>query len=231
MVGPTKRASAPDAGPQTRRTRRHHAPDPRAITRGPRDRAVATTPRQSVHRPGMPCGAAFCARNSSAVRPSPGHEHPGRDGERLPSSVLGDVPREPPAPIHAADQLVHIDEIGLELDHEKGAPAGVPGQDVDHAPLTEYRERDFRGEDPVGQRGCEPGTDRFVKPRMSPADEPVEIAGSPSSAERDLDLQGARDLEERADRHAARDGRARQPKRPTGARGLALRRPPDANRA
>ena len=64
----------------------------------------------------------------------------------------------------------------------------MPAERVDHAPLTEDRERDLRLELPFGQ-GDEPRRGEFVKRRMSGADKAAEIAAPPSDDEVDVRVE------------------------------------------
>ena len=60
-----------------------------------------------------------------------------------------DLTSQPPALIHLSHQLVDVDDVGLELDHDEGAQAAMPRQDVDHAALAVDRERHLRIKHPL----------------------------------------------------------------------------------
>ena len=75
----------------------------------------------------------------------------------------GDRPGQPPFSVHGPDQVVHVDDVGLELDDEKCAATRVPGEDVDHAAFAIDRERDLGLDRPRRQVVAEHPRDLLVQ--------------------------------------------------------------------
>ncbi len=154
----------PGQGPLPQRQRRD-----RPVRRPKPGRHRPTIRRKRVpqHRP--------MARQSRAVRPAGRHDHPDRHRQRIPAAFTGDLPRESTPPTHLADQDVDVNDVRLQLDHDQGALARMPRQDIGHASLPEDRERDLRIQEPARQVLGEPARDRLVQSGMPTVDETIEI--------------------------------------------------------
>src|SRR5262245_60157549 len=111
----------------------------------------------------------------------------------MPTTIADDLANEPPLLSDFPDQLVDIHDVGLELDHEDGASAGRPGDDVDDATLPVDRVRHLRREDPGRQLLPEPSSHELVELRMPGIQQSIEIAGAPARHEVDADVERRRD--------------------------------------
>jgi hypothetical protein len=92
--------------------------------------------------------------DSATVGRAVGHDHPHRDSNvaaDIPAASAGDLGGEASLSVHSPDELVDVRDVGLQLDHEKCLPAGVPGKDVDDSTLAVDRKRDLGFRDPVRQ--------------------------------------------------------------------------------
>ena len=86
--------------------------------------------------------------DSRPIRPTCRDDDPGRDGQRIPPAVADDLTDQSGLLADLSDHLVDVDDVRLELDHEDGPPARMPGDDVDDtAPRVEY---DTSGAGPGG---------------------------------------------------------------------------------
>lgn len=99
---------------------------------------------------------------SRPIGPAVRDDHPGRNRHGIPTPVARDLSGQPPALIHLGHEEVHVNDVGLELDDDERPGAGMPGEDVDDAPLAVDRERHLWIEDPIGKVLGEPARDRFV---------------------------------------------------------------------
>jgi hypothetical protein len=111
--------------------------------------------------------------------------------------IPGDPRRQPPLPIERSEQLVDVDDRGLELDDREGATLGQIGEHIDHAALAIDRERHLRGDDPVRQVACEPVGHRFLQCRVGGVEQASEVSTSPAREEVDPDVQARRDALDR----------------------------------
>jgi hypothetical protein len=107
-----------------------------------------------------------------------------------------------PLAIERADELIEIDELALQLDHQDGPRGRVPGQDVDDPALAVHGERDLRRQLPAGKRE-DPPRDQLVEGRVSRAPHPVQIAAAPATDEIDPQLERGRDRPQGGERARA----------------------------
>jgi hypothetical protein len=155
-------------------------------------------------------------RRATPVGRAVADDQPCPDRDRGPTSIRCNVPGQPPLPVERAEQFVHVDNVGLELDDKDSTSSRVPGKDVDRSPLAVDRERRLGREDPRWPTTAERLGNGLVQQRMGSVDEPVEIATPPSRDEVDADLKDIRDLADRPDPDVIdvaafdpRDGRVR----------------------
>lgn len=118
-------------------------------------------------------------RNPPLVGPIVADHHPCRHRAGDPSSIASDLGRQPALASNVPDQLLDIDELGLQFDHEEGGCCCMPGEDIDHTPLAIDRERDLGRGFPPAEAG-EEGGDRFMERRVASVDEAVEVASMPA---------------------------------------------------
>lgn len=71
------------------------------------------------------------ARHPPSIRPAIGHDHAGRHRFGIPAEVMADPACEPALAIERPEQLAHVDDLGLELDHEQRPSRRMPGEKVD----------------------------------------------------------------------------------------------------
>ena len=126
------------------------------------------------------------------VRPPFSHGKEHRDGVRVPAEVGGDLPRETRLAIERRKELADVDDLGLELDHEKGAGASVPREQVDGSALPIDRERDLRPDEPAADP-IQAGDASLREARVTGIDEAVEVAATPPDHVLHPDLEGAGD--------------------------------------
>jgi len=107
---------------------------------------------------------------------------------------------QPPFAPERREEFVHVRPVGLEFDHQQGAPTRMPGEDVDDSALAVDREGDLRREDPCGQLVPERSRDGLVQRRVRAVQEAVEIAGAPAGHQVHPDVQGRRDRPNAVDR-------------------------------
>lgn len=165
----------------------------------------------TVVREGRPEECAVL-RRSSAVGRRVCNEQAAGHRERVPAEPSGDDSRQPVLPIERAQELPDVDELGLDLDDEKGAHGWVPAQKVDDATLAELREGDLGSDLPgPGRRAREHGawdrgapgcgdTDRgdpvdseTGQRRVPYVQDTIDVDRSRSRVQLDPDLEGAGD--------------------------------------
>jgi hypothetical protein len=120
-----------------------------------------------------------------------GNDHPAAYGCRIEATITRNPSREAPLPVHRANQLLRINNVGLQLRDKQGPLPGVPAEDIDHASLTVDGKRHFWHHDPASSRGKSPGH-RLVVCGVTGVDQSIELAASPARDEPDLDLEGRR---------------------------------------
>jgi hypothetical protein len=76
-------------------------------------------------------------------------DQPATDPVHLPSALAGDGPAQTQLPIEGRERLVHIDQLGLDLDYQQVTPLPVQSQLIDRAPLPVDREGDLGLDDPT----------------------------------------------------------------------------------
>ncbi|MFL5723841.1 MAG: hypothetical protein ACJ78H_10685, partial [Chloroflexota bacterium] len=77
-----------------------------------------------------PCSIGSARRN----------EDPDRHGARIPTTFPRDPTSKPSLSVDRPDEIVHVDDVGLELDHQQRSTPRMPRQDVDHSPFAVDRE-------------------------------------------------------------------------------------------
>ena len=102
----------------------------------------------TIDREGVPQHGSM-RREPRPIGPAVRDQHPYRHRSRLPAPVVNDLARETLPPIHRAHEVVHVDDLRLELDHEQCPSSGVPRQDIDDTALPEDRVRHLRCQDPI----------------------------------------------------------------------------------
>ena len=153
----------------------------------------------------------------SAVALAAGDDDPDGGSLWVPSTFAGDASRQPSLPIDRPNEILHIHELGLELDDEQCSSRGMPGEDVDDAALAEDRERHLGSGDPLGQVAEEAG-ELLVHRAVTGVEESIELAAAPPGQEHDPDIEGGRRPPQRVEREAPdvtafdpRDGRSMDP--------------------
>ena len=159
--------------------------------------------------------ALWTAIRARFVRPSATID-PDRHGLGHPAEPGRDLCCEPALPVDCADEVIDVDDVRLELDHEQGAMTGMPGQDVDDATLAVDRERRLRSERPSRQVIPEHPGNQFMQLRMPGIEQSVQVAGTPSGDQIHPDIERSRHLADRLERQlvhvAALDPRHRRPR-------------------
>jgi hypothetical protein len=135
----------------------------------------------------------------SSIGARVGQHDPAADRRCIPSPGTPDPARQPAVAIDLADERLHVDQLGLELDDEQHPPLRVPRQHVDDAPLAVDGRRDLRRGDPA-RRSDEQPSDRLVHRRVARAHQSVEIAAPPAGDKVDTHLERRRDLAHGRDR-------------------------------
>jgi hypothetical protein len=74
------------------------------------------------------------------VRPPVREHDPLGHDRRLPAAVACDDTRQAPTTIGNHQEATRVNELGLDLDEEERATAGIPGDEVDNAALPEMAE-------------------------------------------------------------------------------------------
>ena len=134
--------------------------------------------------------------DATTVGVTVGDDDPDRDARRRvvgpdPTALNRDPDRVAAFPVDGPDELVHVCDVRLQLDDEEGASTGMPGEDVDDAPLAVDRERDLGLGDPLRQLGHVP-RDQLVESGMARVQQPIEVAGSPAGREIDANVERRR---------------------------------------
>src|SRR4029079_8931750 len=106
-----------------------------------------------------------------------------------PSSVTDDPADQTCLLADFPDQLIDVDDVSLELDHEDRPTTGMPRDDVDHAAFPIDRVRDFRGENPRRKLLGEPSSDEFMELRVLRVQQAVEVSSAPPRYEIDTDVE------------------------------------------
>ena len=82
--------------------------------------------------------------HSFPIEASGRDDDPAGDDAGGPTSALGDLARQAQLPVERAEELVHVNHVRLQLDHEQRTSRPVPGKGVNHAPFAVDGERDLR---------------------------------------------------------------------------------------
>ena len=115
---------------------------------------------------------------AAPVRSAVRHEQPRGHRSRSPVAPGSDLWRQPNLPIERPEHLRDIDDLGLELDHEKRASQGMPGEGIDDAPLAVDREGRLRRQLPAADVR-EPPRKRLVERAMPRVHDPIQVATPP----------------------------------------------------
>lgn len=119
-------------------------------------------------------------------------DDPRRHARRVPTTRTSDLRREAPLPIDSRQQLLDIDELRLELDHEEHPTPRMPREDVDRASLSIDRERDLGLVRPPAvpfEMPCE----LIVHLGVTRGEQPVELATPPARSDVQQDPKDAAD--------------------------------------
>ena len=136
-------------------------------------------------------------RYSTPVRRGVAQGDPCAHRPRFPAAVSRDSRSEPSIPIDRGQQLLHVDDGGLQLDDEQRAGRGMEGKDVDDAPLAVDREGRLRGQKPW--RSGEESRDLLMEGGMPGVQHPIEVATSPPRHDVKADLECLRHAQEHAE--------------------------------
>ncbi len=131
-------------------------------------------------------------RDSRPVGPPNRHEDPDGDGLRVPPTRPSHLLGETTLSVDPADQVIHVDDVGLQFDHEQRSAPRTPRKDVDDPTLPIDREGDLRLEDPIREVATEHPGDLLVQGGMLRIDEAVEVTRTPPREEFDPDVEGGR---------------------------------------
>lgn len=115
-------------------------------------------------------------------------DHPAGDGRWIKPSVACDPPSETPLPVKIADQLLGVDDVGLQLRHEQYSTGRVPGEHIDDPALAIDRERNLRHHSPSASSG-ESARDCLVERGVPGVDQAIELPAAPAWHQPDLDLE------------------------------------------
>src|SRR5947207_4677663 len=131
-----------------------------------------------------------------------GNDHPHGNARRIdqPCALTGDLRGVPLLPVERPDQLVHVDELGLELNDNQRSRPLVPRDEVDDSSLAEVRERHLRREPPPSTR-LELARDRRVHRRVPSSEQAVEVTASPSPDDIDAHVERSRHSPDYLERH------------------------------
>ena len=102
-------------------------------------------------------------RDPRSVRPAGRDDDPNRHRMRFPPAFTRDLPGKPALTIHAADEIVDVDDVCLQFDDQDSPEAGVPGENVDDSSLAIDGERDLGLEDPIREGAVEHPCDLLVE--------------------------------------------------------------------
>ena len=101
----------------------------------------------------VPCR---CSGKSASVGPRRGKDHPCRDRSRVPAARLDDLRSKATAPVHGAQQVTDVHELGLELDDQESPALGMPEQrDRSHRARPRSRKTPLTPSPSQGSRGRE----------------------------------------------------------------------------
>jgi hypothetical protein len=113
-----------------------------------------------------------------------------------PTEAQSDPPREASLPVERPEKLVHVGDLGLELDDEQHGRFGPIPQQVDHSTLAAERERGLGRKDPAADL-AESSRDQLVESRMPGVEQAVEVARSPARDQVDADVKNGADASSR----------------------------------
>ena len=144
-------------------------------------------------------------REACSVRPARPDDDPRRDRERVPAARSRTICRIKRAfSVDLSDQLIDVDDVGLELDHEDRATAGMPGDDVDDTTFAVDGVGDLGGQDPGGELAGEPARDRARGAGVLRVEQAVEVSSAPPRYEIDTDVERRRDPADQVQRERSR---------------------------
>jgi hypothetical protein len=137
--------------------------------------------------------------HSAAVRHRLAHHNPHTHRIRIPAALAGDAPRQSAISVYLRKQLMHVDELRLELDNQQGPATLMERQDVDHAPLPEHSERHLGGHYPIRQAAEDAGQ-ALAHGRVAAVEQAIQIAATPTRNEVDANLEDTADRKQAIER-------------------------------
>jgi hypothetical protein len=126
------------------------------------------------------------------VRHRVAEQDAGANRGSLPPACSGDRRSQSAVSVDGADEILNVDQLRLQLDHEQGATDWVEGEDVNDAPLAVDGERRLRRDQPSAQTH-ESARERLVHGRVACVHGTRQFAASPAEVESDIRLDGRRD--------------------------------------
>ena len=133
-----------------------------------------------------------------AVRNDDPDSHPAIRGNG-PAHLLSDGTSQTPLPVDRADELIHVRDVGFQLDDQQHPRGSVVAKDVDHAAFAADRERHLGSDEPARKIAERPG-DLFMEPRVVGVQQPVQVAGAPPAEDIDPHVERGRDAPQRRHR-------------------------------
>ncbi len=140
---------------------------------------------------------------ATSIRTAIGHDEPGRDRDRIPTSAQCNLCGHASFAIECSDQLVHVGDIGLELDDQHGTATWVPTQNVDDAAIRVDGERDLGDKGPRRKAVAEPPSHRLMQRGMPRIEQSIEIACAPARHQVHSDIERPGYRSNAIDRHWA----------------------------
>ena len=131
-------------------------------------------------------------------RPVLGEDDCRHDGGEAPSESPSLLWGEPRLGVEAAEQLLHIDQGSLYLDHEQDTGSGMPRKQVDAAALAIAAVADFDLDHP--SPSFEPALDRRADPGVAGVEQPIELRTVPEDTKIDPATERSDNRLDHADR-------------------------------
>ncbi|HEX7490894.1 MAG TPA: hypothetical protein VF337_04245 [Candidatus Limnocylindrales bacterium] len=123
-----------------------------------------------------------------SVRVRVGNDQPDIDRLRRPPATRSDLARQSPLPVQRPEQLIHVDELRLELNDKQMPTLRVPEQLIDDTPLAPDRKRDLGHQIPAG-RPANPARHALGEQRVSPVQQAVQVAATPPGDQVETHIQ------------------------------------------
>ena len=128
----------------------------------------------------------MCAKAAVIRRRLP-QDDPATDRADGPTALVCDLRSQAAVSIDGADQPLHVDELGLQLDYQERTRRWMHRQDVHDAALAINREGRLRSHQP--STVAKLLRDRLVHGGMTRPDHAVELAAAPSRDQVDPDVE------------------------------------------